>query len=478
MSDFQLVDIQGWEYDLHSIYTAYIGYFQQHNIPWYDRSWGHLFGSFEDFLSFSWPVVTLTDVRTGRAHIVTRVTSIGAFVKMVKTRFGDTLPLADLHILKVTPFESQQRHLRTISDYAGYHKLHGTLPAVVLGALKTRVRGGDPKTLFDLWNRREKTFLAIDFECSERNAATVLEWGYAAVRCGHLETVGSWPPIPEDNYRKGHYIVSETVDKLQNRHNPTYPWQYAFGESQVVARSRLPQIVQAIIGSLASPDSETISNSLVLVTHSINEDFRRLEEMKIKIPHNVLVIDIVASENSLFRAGLRGAMLDAKTGQPRQPNSSLSLRSLVHSLSMNIEYPLHNSGNDAFVCLLALQLLLDPKNTKIPSPRPRVGRAAASGFTRSISMFSPTPMVPPPILMAPIMPATIASRPHSTSPHLSFNAQTQPYGYSFRESSHPSFKDASTRRNGSVAVDEEGRITRPLSSGDMLVHEMTRATIG
>ena len=71
-----------------------------------------------------------------------------------------------------------------------------------------------------------------------------------------------------------------------------------FGESQIVARSRLPQILQAIIGyvnsgrqvilsdadffrSLASPDSETTANSLVLVTHSAHEDLRRLEEMKI-----------------------------------------------------------------------------------------------------------------------------------------------------------------------------------------------------
>lgn len=52
----------------------------------YDRSWGHLFSTFEDFLAFSWPCITVTDVWTGRAHIVTRLTSIGAFLKMIKTR--------------------------------------------------------------------------------------------------------------------------------------------------------------------------------------------------------------------------------------------------------------------------------------------------------------------------------------------------------------------------------------------------------
>ena len=53
----------------------------------YERSWGHLFESFEAFLAFSWPVITVTDACTGRAHIVTRLNSIGAFIKMIKTRY-------------------------------------------------------------------------------------------------------------------------------------------------------------------------------------------------------------------------------------------------------------------------------------------------------------------------------------------------------------------------------------------------------
>jgi hypothetical protein len=69
-----------------------------------------------------------------------------------------------------------------------YKKLHATLPAAVLAALKTRVRAGDPSAIRNLWNKREKTFMAVDFEWSERNPSTLLEWGYAAVRCGHLAT--------------------------------------------------------------------------------------------------------------------------------------------------------------------------------------------------------------------------------------------------------------------------------------------------
>lgn len=85
-SDFTLVDPAGWELDLHSVYSAYMGHFQLHNIPWYERSWASLFLNFDAFLQFGWPAVVVTDARTGKAHIVTRLTSVGAFVKMVKTR--------------------------------------------------------------------------------------------------------------------------------------------------------------------------------------------------------------------------------------------------------------------------------------------------------------------------------------------------------------------------------------------------------
>jgi hypothetical protein len=102
-------------------------------------------------------------------------------------RFGETLPQAQ-NILQISPFESSTRHLRHVSDGATYKKLHATLPAVQLSAFKMRVRQGEPKAIQELWQRRDKTFLALDFEWSERNEKTCLEWGYAAVRCGHLSS--------------------------------------------------------------------------------------------------------------------------------------------------------------------------------------------------------------------------------------------------------------------------------------------------
>jgi hypothetical protein len=73
-----------------------------------------------------------------------------------------------------------------------------------------------------------------------------------------------------------------------------------FGESQVATKAKLPQIIQPVIryvvniswntllnnlgsvrSSLASPDSETMPNHLVLVAHNIQNDLIRLDEMKI-----------------------------------------------------------------------------------------------------------------------------------------------------------------------------------------------------
>ncbi|KAG6872115.1 hypothetical protein C0995_012892 [Termitomyces sp. Mi166 len=418
-SDFTLVDPKGWEYDLHSVYSAYIGYFQLHNIPWYDRSWGHLFSSFEEFLTFSWPTITVTDAWTGKPHIVTRLTSVGAFLKMIKTRFGETLPQAP-NILQVAPFESSSRHLRHISDYASYKRLYATLPAVVLSALKARVKAGEPKAIRELWEKRDRTFLAVDFEWSERNESSCLEWGYAAVRCGHLDALGHWPPDPSTNYRAGHVIVSEYVDKVVNKHFPTYPWH--FGESQVVSKTRLPEIIQTIIrfaslscrpffasnpfttptnSSLASPDSETTPNTLVLVAHGISGDLARLDEMKIKLPHNLLIIDTASFERALHSTGALGPTIDPRTNQPRTHGSTLSLENVVRSLpdggTLLQSVTMHNAGNDAYMALFVLQALLD-RGTKAPVPKVQQQQQVKKGIGRGAG-GRPSPPMPTPTSM-------------------------------------------------------------------------------
>jgi hypothetical protein len=103
----------------------------------------------------------------------------------VACRFGETLPVVD-NMFVVEPFETGSRHLRTISDWANYKKLHSSLPAVAAASFKARVKSGDIKAVREVWEKKDKTFLAVDFEWSERNHSSVLEWGYAAVRCSNL----------------------------------------------------------------------------------------------------------------------------------------------------------------------------------------------------------------------------------------------------------------------------------------------------
>lgn len=101
-------------------------------------------------------------------------------------RFGETLPEAP-NFLEIEPFETSTRPLRTISDYHSYKKLYATLPAVALSSLKTRVRSGEPRAIKELWQKKDKNFLAISLEWSERNEKSCLEFGYTAVRCSHLD---------------------------------------------------------------------------------------------------------------------------------------------------------------------------------------------------------------------------------------------------------------------------------------------------
>jgi len=239
-----------------------------------------------------------------------------------------------------------------------------------------------------------------------------------------------------------------------------------------VSKTRLPQIIQAIISSLASPDSETQANNLVLVTHSATEDLRRFDEMKIKLPHNLLVVDVTIYESCLFKAGLRGAMLDAKTGSPRQPSSLLSLRSILHSLHVPLDFALHNSGNDAFACLLVFQMLVDPKNTQAPPPRVQRPNTLTRSITQgSIPLLSP--MLTPPLMAVAAMP-----RPHSASPQVPHFDMGDSLAIPRHSPTFPnrlSVGDIQARFSFAGAPDEEGRIKNtPKAFSRTLAH----ATIG
>ncbi|PCH34289.1 hypothetical protein WOLCODRAFT_148353 [Wolfiporia cocos MD-104 SS10] len=264
----------------------------------------------------------------------------------------------------ITPFATELRELHRISSLKEHEKLHATLLGVALAALKVRVHRGEPDAVREVWDMRDKTFLSIDLEWNERDPSQVLEWGYAAVRCGSLKPRGEWPPNPESAYRRRHYIVADFANKVENKHCPNFPGAYAFGDSAVVSSTQLPRIIQSII-SLASPDSEDVANTLVLVAHGASGDLSRLREMDIQLPSNVLIIDTSSFERQLYKQGLRDPMQD-RSGSPRKTSSTISLGRLLDSLGVDVNCKLHNAGNDAFLALLAFQLLLDPDNTKVP----------------------------------------------------------------------------------------------------------------
>jgi hypothetical protein len=101
------------------------------------------------------------------------------------------------------------------------------------------------------------------------------------------------------------------------------------------------------------------------------------DTLRTGIPSNVLVVDTTTFERQLFLAGRRPelAQLDPyNPQQPRQPGSTLSLTNLLRTFGIEPERTckMHNAGNDAFMALTALQLLLEP-NTKINELRPRSG---------------------------------------------------------------------------------------------------------
>lgn len=221
------------------------------------------------------------------------------------------------------------------------------------------------------------------------------------------------------------------MDKVQNKRCPNFPWDYAWGESQVISKAKLPQIIQAVISSLASPESETTINDLVLVGHGLSGDLARFKEMKIKLPSNVLLIDTASFERQLFVSGKRGAMQDP-SGKPRSNGSTLSLANMLRSLGIDVRCTMHNSGNDAFLCLLAFQLLFERQKTKVPAPRvPKSRPGLPMGYSgyANLSIASRRPSAVPPIALTPSPPAGFSSNAQSSGFGSSGLSARTPHGY-------------------------------------------------
>ena len=119
-----------------------------------------------------------------------------------------------------------------------------------------------------------------------------------------------------------------------------------------------------------------------------------------ELPNNVLIIDTTSFERALFTAGARGPMPD------RAPGTSMSFATLLATLPQKRNRPIpdvqaHNSGNDAFMSLLALQILLDPEtkvpdvkkpaNTRMPSMALNLNGAMGMGMVGYPAPYMPMP---------------------------------------------------------------------------------------
>lgn len=53
-SPFQTSSSEGFELDLHNCFSSFIVHYEKKEVPWFERTWGPLFTSFDSFLSFGW----------------------------------------------------------------------------------------------------------------------------------------------------------------------------------------------------------------------------------------------------------------------------------------------------------------------------------------------------------------------------------------------------------------------------------------
>ncbi|WWD17139.1 hypothetical protein CI109_101576 [Kwoniella shandongensis] len=264
-----------FDVDLHSIYAAYLGLFESSNTDWWDKSWGGYFTTFNEFL-------VVVDSVTGRPHIAVRREQIALFAKMIRTRFGESLPKDPPTTLPIIPVATRNLSLRrlvTLHDLTSYRKLSHSLPAAELSYLRTRVRSGEVSVAEQLFyaggSKGERdtggigvrdngvgyTFASVKSIWWEKGAppgglvpgvgrtqgkGLILEVGTAVLRCANLRAVRA------------------------NSIPPNYPRAYAFGKSNYVAERSIEKILEAQAESLpGTPDRHQPLGSLMALLQTL-----------------------------------------------------------------------------------------------------------------------------------------------------------------------------------------------------------------
>ena len=203
-----------------------------------------------------------------------------------------------------------------------------------------------------------------------------------------------------------------------------------------------------------------------------------------ELPHNVLVIDIPTFERALHATGERGVIPDSKTERPRTSSSTLNLEGLLRSLQHPQFYhtsvsknssssgnsppsstgprssppfvipQLTNSGNEAFMTLFALQMLLDPVGVRSPAIEKGTSGSQAQGQVstmanmntmQAMNMMGPMAMG---IVMPGMPPQSMSSMPLygvSAMPMVVVNGAMGPMAPSASQQLTPINKNSSQR---------------------------------
>lgn len=124
-----------------------------------------------------------------------------------------------------------------------------------------------------------------------------------------------------------HFLIEEHYQKKKNQ---ALQKRFDFGETQVIKEKQIPKLIEM-----------AIQNAKYILFHEQREDYEILNQMGIKIPEEITVIDTQLSYKRYFRK--KGSL----------PNGE----KLEGLLSMcKIPYKnLHNAGNDAYMTLMLLQ---------------------------------------------------------------------------------------------------------------------------
>lgn len=358
--------------DLKELYLTTLHQFEEYYDLLFEKTYADIFKSFENFLksflqvqpkqtiSFNaqngwlpgWPAFVVID-KNLNGHVCVEETVAKNYFKLLSKRFQTDKIRIPRYCSSVCPHpDFKPTEVKYIKDYSHYTHLYHGFSSHVASIQRTRVRRSSPRECSKLWLSRKHTFLALDADFWENVPVNIIEFGYAVCRAGYLTSRDDvhWPPIPVDNYRRAHYKVRGP--RVEGGVKP-----FVFGDTKTIQKISVNIVLDSLISSLASPETSSEANDLVILGYGIHD---KLKNLKLAIPSNVLVIDV----------GKLHQMMYATMG-------IFPLRSLLDALGLYYQNSsIGNTGNNAMHILEAYakiseQLDLPSFSGNVVSPLPQ-----------------------------------------------------------------------------------------------------------